>query len=212
VTKVPPLGRARPSVGRRAAANKDRRLLVGPRPAPVLKWPAMFGRAGRVAIVGSGAIAVAACSASPLPGTPLGTFTVTAHVVTNTCDQPATDRTYDVALSETSQSVLYWSFEDGSPILSSPVSTQLEAVLTSSVIANADPTEAGADGPCTMELDDRIDITLNSATAPTEFAGTRTYSFSATAGSNCSDQLISAGGTYQTLPCTVSFTLTALRQ
>jgi len=165
---------------------------------------------GRVAIVGMGAIAMAACSSTP------GTFTVTGHLVGNTCDLPAYDPwVFDVALSETSQSsqsVLTWSYEDGSPVLSGPISSQLEVVLTSSDIANVDPTEGGADGPCTMERDDRIDITLNSATAPTSFTGTLGYSFTASAGSNCADQLIGAGGMYQALPCSVSYTLTALRQ
>jgi hypothetical protein len=172
----------------------------------------MFERARGLAIVGLALIAVAACSAQALPGTPLGTFTVTGHLATDTCDIADPTKIFDVALSETSQSVLYWSYQDGSPALSSPVSSQLEAVLTSSDIANADPTEAGTDGPCTMERDDRIDITLNSASAPTSFVGTLLYSFSVFGASNCSDQLIAAGGTYQTLPCSVSYTLTALRQ
>ena len=47
--------------------------------------------------VALGAIALAACSSNALPGTSLGTFTVTAHLVTNTCDLPYSDRTFDVS-------------------------------------------------------------------------------------------------------------------
>jgi hypothetical protein len=167
---------------------------------------------GTLATTALAAVALVACSSNALPGNPLGQFTVTAHLVTNTCSLPAYDPwTFDVQMSETSSSVLYWSYEDGSPYLSSPVASN-EAILTSSDIANVDPTEAGTDGPCTMERDDQIDITLNSASAPTSFQGTLGYSFTASAGSNCADQLIGAGGMYQTLPCSVSYTLTALRQ
>lgn len=168
---------------------------------------------GTLATTALAAVALVACSSTALPGTALGQFTVTAHLVTNTCSLPAYDPwTFDVQLSETSSAVLYWSYEDGSPDLSSPVASTNEAILTSSDIGNVDPTEAGTDGPCTMERDDRIDITLNSASAPTSFQGTLGYSFTASAGSNCGDQLIASGGMYQTLPCSVSYTLTALRQ
>jgi hypothetical protein len=170
-------------------------------------------RGGILATSTLGAVALVACSSNALPGSSLGQFTVTAHLVTNTCSLPAYDPwVFDVQLSETSSAVLYWSYEDGSPNLSSALSSQNEAMLVSSDVANVDPTEAGTDGPCTMERDDQIGITLDSASAATSFQGTLGYSFSASAGSNCADQLVGAGGMYQTLPCAVSYTLTALRQ
>ncbi len=158
-----------------------------------------------------GAVLVA-CSSHALPGTPLGTYTVTGHLTTNSCGLPAPDPwIFDVQLSETSDMILYWSTMDGSPILSSALSPQSEAVLLSGDVENVDPTDAGA-GPCTMQRSDRIDITLSGTSPPNSFAGTLDYNFVATAGSNCADQLAAAGGQYQALPCDTAYNLTALRQ
>jgi hypothetical protein len=157
------------------------------------------------------ATASGGCSDSPLPGSLLGTYTVTGHLATNSCGLPAPDPwIFDVQLSESSM-VLYWSYMDGTPILSSPLSSQSEAVLLSGDVENVDPTDAGA-GPCTMQRSDRIDITLNGSSPPNQFQGTLGYSFTATTESNCSDQLAAAGGQYQALPCGVSYSLTGLRQ
>ena len=63
-----------------------------------------------------------------------------------------------------------------------------------------------------MERDDNVQVTLGSGSPPSSFTGTVTYAFLATSGSNCSDQLTTAGGQYSTLPCTITYSVKATRQ
>jgi hypothetical protein len=44
------------------------------------------------------------------------------------------------------------------------------------------------------------------------FTGSIGYAFSVPSGVDCSDQLAAAGGMYATLPCTVSYSMTATLQ
>jgi hypothetical protein len=154
-------------------------------------------------------VAFVACSATPLPGTQLGTFKVTAKSKANTCGLGAPDPwTFDAQLSR-SGSTLYWSWMDGSPLLSGTVDGKSHAALTSSQTGNVDATDAGL-GPCTMQRQDDLEVDLPSAGG--SFTGTLDYSFSAAAGADCSDQLAASGGQFEALPCAVSYTMTGAPQ
>jgi hypothetical protein len=156
------------------------------------------------------AVSLAACNTG-LPGTQLGTFEVTAQAQTNTCGLSAPNPwTFDVQLSQDG-STLYWSWLDGSPLLSAPVTAQA-ATLTATEQANVDGTADGGLGPCTLERDDTLQVTLGSASSPTTFTATISYAISAVAGADCADQLGAAGGQYAVLPCTMSYTATASKQ
>ena len=177
-------------------------------------WQISIGIAGLLGVVAAG------CG-NPLPGTVLGTYQVTAMAAANSCGSglgaPSAYQ-FDVQLSETAtDSTLYWSWLDLTPIASgslAPVSSTdsaLQATLTDSQSSNVDATDAGA-GPCTMDRDDTLVVTLGAGTPPGSFSGTLSYAFTAESGSDCSDQLTTEGGQYDTLPCTVAYTLTAARQ
>jgi hypothetical protein len=162
------------------------------------------------ALLALSAGSVAACNATPMPGTMLGTYKVTAQSTTNTCGLDAPDPwAFDIQLSEEG-TTLYWSWMDGSALLSG-TATSSSAMLTSQVEANVDGTDAGA-GPCTMTRIDDITVALASGAQPSSFTGTIDYGFQAVAGANCSDQLTNAGGQYGALPCTITYSMTAARQ
>ena len=165
-----------------------------------------------VIVAGALGLAPAACSPTPLPGTQLGTFRVVASSKQNTCGLGAPDPwAFDAALSRDG-ALVYWSWMDGSPLLSGPVDAQSAAELDDDMTANVDPTDAG-DGPCTMDRKSVLDLDLGGA-ATGSFRGTLTYSFSAVAGADCSDQLVSsgAGGQYDALPCTITYSMVGTKQ
>jgi hypothetical protein len=155
-----------------------------------------------------GAVGLApACAATPLPGTQLGTFKVTGTSTTNTCGLGAPNPwTFDVQLSQSGTTV-YWSWMDGSAPLSGPVNTQSHASIEDSVAGNVDGTDAAL-GPCTLDRSDDLEITL----AGSSFSGTVSYSFAPASGATCTDQLTSAGGQYDALPCTVTYSVSATQQ
>jgi hypothetical protein len=157
---------------------------------------------------------VAGCSGSALPGSMLGTYTVTATSQSNTCGTGlgAPDPwKFDVQLSESGET-LYLSFMDGSPILSNVLDAQLQTTLTSGATGNVDAAPDGAPGPCTMQRSDDIEIALGSGSPPGVFQGTIQYTFSVPTGYTCTDQLSSTGGMYDTLPCDVSYAMSGVRQ
>jgi hypothetical protein len=170
-------------------------------------------------LVGALGVLAAGC-ANPLPGTPLGTYQVTATNEANSCGSglgaPGTYQ-FDVQLSETDETTLYWNWLDNSPIASgalAPISSAnpaLQATLTASQSSNVDATDAGP-GPCTMDRDDSVVVTLGTGTPPASFTGTMSYTFTAASCANCSDQLSTAGGMYDALPCAVTYTLAATLQ
>jgi hypothetical protein len=151
-----------------------------------------------------------ACDATPLPGTMLGTYRVDAQSQTNSCDLASPNPwQFDVQMSQDG-ALLYWSWMDGNPPLSAPLTGQA-ATLLASQQANVDGVDGGI-GPCDMERDDTVTVTLGSGSPPATFTATINYAFSVAAGSNCSDQLAAAGGQYAALPCTVTYSATATRQ
>jgi len=154
-----------------------------------------------------------ACEDTTLPGNPVGSFAVTGTLMTNSCGSglaPPNPWTFNVALSR-SQSTLYWSTLDGSPMLSGSIDGTLTASITASNSANVDATDAGA-GPCDMQRNDTIKITLATGVPTPSFSGTVEYDFAAVSGADCTDQLTAAGGMYAALPCTMTYSLAATRQ
>jgi hypothetical protein len=161
-------------------------------------------------VVGLSAVvvsALAACNSTPLPGTQLGTFKVTGQSISNSCGLGAPNPwTFDVQLSE-SGSTLYWSWMDGSAPLSGPVNADSHASIQDSLAGNVDGTEASL-GPCTLDRADDLELDLDSGS----FTGTISYSYTAASGADCTDQLAGSGGTFETLPCTVTYSVTAAKQ
>jgi hypothetical protein len=164
-----------------------------------------------VAVLAVGS-AAAGCNETPLPGTQLGTYKVTGEAKTNTCGAGlgAPDPWVFDALLSQDGTTLYWSYMDGNPPLSGPLASK-SAILSTSETANVDGNDAGL-GPCTLARADAITVALGSGSPPTSLSGTISYSFTVPSGSTCSDQLTSAGGTYDALPCTLAYTITAARQ
>ena len=104
------------------------------------------------------AVIASACS-NPLPGTMLGTYQVVAQSQTNVCDLAASNPwTFDVELSQDG-TTLYWSWMDGSAPLSGPITTEAVTLLATEQV-NVDGTADGGLGPCNLERDDTLTLTL----------------------------------------------------
>jgi hypothetical protein len=122
--------------------------------------------------------------------------------------------TFTVQMSEDG-TTLYWEMSDGillSSTMSSPTQVNIESVQT----ANVDASEAGVPGPCDLTGTTAIELTLASEMPPSTFTGTITYTFAAATGvssmTDCTDQLSSSGGAYDTLPCTAVYSVAGTRQ
>jgi hypothetical protein len=153
-------------------------------------------------------VALGACG--NLPGETLGMYAVKGTLETNTCgpDIGAPNPwQFDILLSQTG-TTLYWSWEDGSPLLSGPLSGD-RATITGHQVQNVDTRDGGIMGPCDLERDDDLMLTFASGTPPPSFGGTVSYAFSVQEGSTCTDQLSSKGGMYSQLPCRLSYSVTA---
>ena len=154
------------------------------------------------------------CSSSALPGTLLGTYRIVATLQSNGCGaglSPPNPWHFDVQLSE-KDATLYWSRMDGTAALSNALDARLHTSLETTTTGNVDGTVDGGLGPCTMQRQDSVDITLRPGSPPATFAGTIGYAFSVSSGANCSDQLAPAGGIYDALPCSVSYSAIGTRQ
>jgi len=153
---------------------------------------------------------------TPLPGTALGTYNVTGTLVTNTCGTTLgapNPWTFSTQMSEDG-TTLYWE-ETNSPMLTGTMTSATEGSITSTETANVDATEAGP-GLCDLQNATTIGVTLGPGSPPSSFTGTISYVFSAAAGisttNNCTDQLTASGGSYDTLPCTVTYSLSGASQ
>ena len=154
-------------------------------------------------------VLVLACGDSPLPGAMLGTYKVVGKSRTNSCGLGAPNPwNFDAELSEQG-STLYWSWMDGSPMLSGSLGAQGHATLARNGTLNPDSTQSGL-GPCNLQRSDALDLTLG--TGNKSFGGTISYSYVVASGATCTDQLVSSGGQFKALPCTVSYTVTGARQ
>lgn len=151
-----------------------------------------------------------ACSDSPMPGRVLGVYTVSGQAKSNTCGLGAPDPWKFTVQLSMSGSTLYWSWLDGSPLLSGPASSSGAATIKNTQQVNADSTDAGL-GPCTLVRDDDLEITLGSGATPASFAGTIGYQYAPASGSTCTDALSASGGSFSTLPCAIAYDVTATR-
>jgi hypothetical protein len=163
------------------------------------------------------AIAMSCALSSPLPGTALGTYNVTGALGANSCGAglgAPSPWTFTTQMSEDG-TTLYWESMGGSE-LSSTMTTATQVTITSIETANVDGTDAGVQGPCDLQSTAAIDLTLATGSPPATFTGTISYTFEAATGvsstTNCTDQLSASGGPYDTLPCTVSYSVTGTRQ
>ena len=156
---------------------------------------------------------VLSCSGNPLPGSMLGTYSVTGTMETNTCGNglgAPSPWDFSIQMSEDG-TTLYWSWMDGTPALYNVLNAQSRATLTAIETANVDGTADGGLGPCTMIRDDTLQVALGSGSPPATFTGSINYAFAVASGANCADQLGVAGGSYDTLPCALSYTITGTR-
>lgn len=150
------------------------------------------------------------------PGEALGSFSVTAKLVSTTCGSTPDPWSFSVKLRHEG-GTLYW-VQGGMPI-SGSIDTTARAVLK----ASDTRTVRAADGKrkiaaCTMSREDLVDLVLSPVQTPvtdirtaTEFKGTLSYRFVVGEGADCSDQLAEAGGSYTALPCEVRYELSATR-
>lgn len=163
------------------------------------------------------AMAISCGPTSTLPGTSLGTYNVVGTLGTNTCGSSLgapSPWNFTVQMSEDG-STFYWAPSTGSQ-LSSTMASSTSVSITSVTTANADPTEAGVEGPCDLQSTTAINLTLAASSPPPTFKGTLSYTFTAATGASsttdCTDQLSASGGPYETLPCTASYTISATHQ
>jgi len=155
---------------------------------------------------------VAACSGKDPynPGTPIGTFHVVGKIDSNACGDAlgVTDPwQFDIRLA-VDPGRLYW--VQGGPAVGGVMDAKSHATLQSSdtrTLHQADPKHGL--GFCSITRNDSVDVTL--AADQASFTGTLSYEFVATDGSDCSDQLSVAGGSFGALPCTTKFVLSATR-
>ncbi len=149
------------------------------------------------------------------PGDSIGVFHVTSKLVSSTCGAAPDPWEFDVRLRH-EKSTLYWVQGDA------PISAVVDAAAHATMKATATQTVRAADAraqmaACALERDDVVDLTLAPMAAPvdlqsvTSFTGTLTYRFVPTDGSECEDQITASGGGYDTLPCTVSYSVAGKR-
>jgi|HubBroStandDraft_5_1064220.scaffolds.fasta_scaffold757005_1 hypothetical protein len=166
--------------------------------------------------VASALFALGCSSAAPLPGTALGTYNVTGTQQTNTCGTglgAPNPWTFTAQMSEDA-TTFYWLMNDGTE-MSGTMTSSTAVTLQSTLTANVDGNEAGP-GSCDLTSVSGLSLTLATTSPPSTFTGTLSYQFSAATGvsdtNDCTDQLSASGGMYDTLPCAVSYSLTATRQ
>jgi hypothetical protein len=161
---------------------------------------------------GAAALGLALASCGELPGTTLGTYDANGKITANTCGLgigAPNPWPFSVLLSET-RGTLFWSWQDASPLLSGPIANG-HATLTAYEVDNADTKDGGIQGPCDLERNDDLVLTMGAGSPPASFTASLSYTFSTQVGTDCSDQLSSAGGMYAMLPCSVSYSISAAR-
>jgi hypothetical protein len=172
---------------------------------------------------------LAGCTAQSMPGTPLGTFAATGTLTSNTCgsgldlDNPWT---FTAQLSRDG-SMLYMMLA-GNPSINATIDSNDDATFSTSAALSWDnavdasacaqaenslmtqwsqqtPPQCTSPGSCDVTRADTLAITL----ASKSFTGTETSTYSAASGFNCSDELSAQGGPFDTLPCTVTYSISA---
>lgn len=138
------------------------------------------------------------------PGTVLGLFHATARLESNGCgagvDSPARHE-FDLVLSRDA-AALYW--------------TQNGFTLVGSAGGDGATWTYGAaaltDGVCTLERQQVFAATLDDAEQPSSLQGTIRHDLTPAAGTSCSGRTTATGGTFDNLPCQVSYVFSAQRQ
>ncbi len=161
---------------------------------------------------------VACVTPTSLPGDSLGKYKVVGTLGTNTCGSGIdASNPYDfTAQLSKDGTTLYLALEDGSGEVSGGFdsSDETSATLVSAVTENVNAATTGS--VCNLTLATTFALKLAAGSPPATFTGSAAYAYSvATAVSSstdCTAQLASAGGKYSTLPCTVTYSLTATRQ
>ena len=146
------------------------------------------------------------CDTQPsLPGTALGTYSIQAAMHANSCGDQlgAPDPwAFDAELSRDGD-LLYW--RQNGQLLSGSLDSSAKATISSS---QAD--QVGSNSNCSMTRTDTLAVVLGTDPAP-PLSGGLTFGFDAPV-ATCSDLLLSHGGSYTALPCTIEYTLTATKK
>jgi hypothetical protein len=160
------------------------------------------------------AVLVASCIGKDArePGTAIGTFAVTGTLKANSCGSAAPNPwTFSVKLSK-DPGTLYWDQGDY------PVAGDLTASNTVTMTSTSTQSGGASSGSstCTLQRVDKLSTALTPdptlAGSYSSFTGTLEYDFSTPAGSgDCSSALAANGGGYATLPCSMTYALTASR-
>lgn len=163
------------------------------------------------------ALATACTGKDPYrPGESIGTFKVSAKLVSTTCGQTPDPWEFDVKLRH-ERNTLFW--VQGDAPVSGLVDGAARAVLKSTDVRTVRPANEKQNlAACTMARADVVDLVLSPMTShsgdpsgATSFKGTLTYAFSVTEGSSCDDQLLDSGGDFAALPCNVAYELVGTR-
>lgn len=149
------------------------------------------------------------------PGTPIGTFHVTAKLLGTTCGATPNPWGFDVKINY-DKSTLYW-IQGGAPVNGDVNATSAQATLTTTSLHElraADPKRSA----CSVSRRDVLSVTLAGddaspspdPAATTSFGGNLVYTFAPVDGADCADQLLSTQGDFETLPCEVQYEVTGV--
>lgn len=176
-----------------------------------------FFRSPAISVFILGALGAACSGKDPYnPGTPLGTFHVSAKLTGSTCGTVPDPWEFDVKLAH-EESTLYW-IQGGAPV-SGTMDRTARAQMKSTDSRELRAADAKKKLPaCVVIRDDLLDVALagdtpetplDTVAEATRFTGKLTYGFSPMQGSECSDQTLDQGGDFAALPCEVSYDLSA---
>jgi hypothetical protein len=149
------------------------------------------------------------------PGTPLGTFQVTARLETTSCGPAPDPWAFDVRLGH-EDGTIYW-IQGGAPA-SGTLDHDKRVVMRVADDHTLRPAAARKPA-CVVTREDVLDVVLGGeggaaltdASEAASFAGVLTYRFTPQAESECSDQLAAFGGDLAALPCEVRYVVEARR-
>ena len=159
-------------------------------------------------------VLVGCATKDPLnPGTTVGTFHVEAKLTSLSCGGTAPDPwAFDVKVSHDGDTV-YW-IQGGTPI-SGTVDADGHTAFSAQTVSDVRDGTTKQAG-CSLARTDNLGVYLLDATTKpttdpttlTSFSGQLSYAYAPTDGSDCGDQLTSAGGSWQALPCAVTYDVT----
>ena len=154
-------------------------------------------------------LAVACSGTDKMPGTALGTFSVTAKQAANTCGSglgAADPWTFNMELS-LDGSTLYWREPGGT--VSAALDSSNQAKF-SGTYAESEGGEAGVP-LCTLTRTDTTLVKLDSKTDAKAVSGTVSFGYTIDSGTDCKAALAASGGVFDTLPCLVTYSFEGSR-